>query len=272
MPKNGSAGIALLLTVLSILVFAFMVFMGTEYLLKGDHLRSVICCVVFLLIMGLCIWLSCWGKTTRNKYVGRVIEILSLVVAAVALYIGRTPFSQFVYIIEHENEINTLVQDARSKALGVDSAYINYADGRIEAYRKYLTKNKQHDVALKVRSLKRRLKPDSIGIVSDERHDWLTSWHKLNIWNISTPKNLYNVIEASNEWGEQYAEISRIIYKGEDCQPFAVEDIETSVSKLSQTQTPGKWSNIAMAVCCILILTFYIQCVRSRSRYDRHHK
>lgn len=272
MLKSGSSGLALLLTILSLLAFAFAAFMGLEYLLEGNHLIAVLICLGGMLLLALCIRMACWGKVTRKKRQGYVIEILSLLGAAVILYFGRTPFSQFVYVVNHEQDINSLVVEARDNASKIDTAYDAYAQKRLDNYERYLKKNKEGSqvVGQKVNSLKRRLQPDDMSLVRDERTAWLDKLQKVNVWNIATPKNLYYLISASDDWVEQYAEVSSMMYEGEKSEPFTlqIDAIKDRYKEFTTVRPADRWSNIAMAACCLLILTFYIVSRRSKSRYQ----
>ena len=109
------------------------------------------------------------------------------------------------------------------------------------------------------------------GTVREERKQWLDGVQRVNVWNIATAKNLHYIITASEDWVKQYAALSRVIYEGEkDCEPFTMEvsDIKGRYAALSTAQKPFLWSDIAMAVCCLLIFTYYIQSLRARSRYQ----
>lgn len=271
--KTGSSGLALLLTILSLLAFAFAAFMGLEYLLKGNHLLAVLICLSGMVLLGLCIRMACWGKSTRKKRQGYVIEILSLLAAGVILYLGRTPFSQFVYVVNHEQDINSLVMEARDNAFKIDTAYDDYAQKRLTAYERYLKKTAKDNpqtVSLKVNSLKRRLMPEDMMDVREARKDWLDQLHNMNVWNIATAKNLGYLISASDDWVEQYAEVSSQIYQGEKCEAFTMksDDIKNRYKEFTTPRTPDRWSNLAMAACCLLILTFYIASLRAKSRYQ----
>ncbi|MBR5685220.1 MAG: hypothetical protein IKX18_03585 [Muribaculaceae bacterium] len=272
MLKTGSSGLALLLTILSLLAFAFMAFMGLEYLLEGNHLVAVLICLGGMALLGLCIRMACWGKETRKKKQGYAIEILSLLAAGIILYFGRTPFSQFVYVVNHQQDINNLVVEARDRACKIDTAYDEYAHKRLAAYERYLkktVKDNQHTVSMKVRSLERRLLPEDMTEVQDERKDWLDQLQNVNVWNIATAKNLGYLISASDDWVKQYADVSNFMYEGERCEPFVMQgdDIKDRYKEFTTPRTPDRLSNIAMAVCCLLILTFYIVSLRSKSRY-----
>ena len=273
--KSGSSGLALLLTILSLLAFVFIAFMGLEYLLEGNHWLALLICLAGAGLLGLCIWLACWGKSTREKHKGFAIEIISLLVAAVLLYLGRTPFTQFMYVVDHKQDINNLVMAARDNASRIDTAYLDYANQRLKDYEKVLKKGKDtdgHAVNMKVKSLTRRLLPDELESLRDERKAWLDELQQVNVWNLSTAKNLNHIITASDDWIGQYATVSSLIYEGETCEPFAMtsDDIKSQYEVFTTPREANWTSTIAMLVCCVLILTYYIQCLRAKNKYQGH--
>ena len=275
--KTGSSGIALTITLLALFVFACFSFMGMEYVTHANHRVTISVSVGAIIILGVCLRLACWGKTTRKKYKGRAVEVLSLLVVGVILYLGREPFSQYVYVINHRNEVDSLVSDALHSARNIDSIYIDYADERIDKYQDYLQKNKtnftQFAKKMRVNSLRRRLLPDSLKIVCKERALWMANLDTVNVWrNVGTPHNLDYLIKASESWVEQYEKVSQIIYQGEESRPFELSTANLYNRYVALTTThdeqDDRLSNIAMTVCCVLIFSYYIICVRARSRYE----
>lgn len=275
--KTGSSGIALTLTLLALLVFACFSFMGMEYVTHANHRVTIPFCVGGIILLGVCMRLACWGKTTRKKYKGRAVEILCLLVVGVILYLGREPFSQYVYVINHRQEVDSLVSDALHNAQNIDSIYIAYANERIDKYQDFLQKNKTNftPFARKMRSnsLRRRLLPDSLKFVCTKRAVWMGNLDTVNVWrNIGTPHNLDYLIKASESWVEQYEKVSQIIYQGEKSKPFELSTSSLYNRYVALTTTHNEQddqlSNIAMVVCCVLILLYYIICVRARSRYQ----
>ncbi len=264
--RSGSAGVALFLTVVSLLVFAVFSFMGLGYLYDGDLRLSLLVSLAGFFLLCLCLWLACRVKTERKRRLP--LEVISLFGAATILFCGRTPFSQFVHILENKDSIDNLAEQARNSAVGLDSAYLSYVNNRITNYEKYLMNDSS--AKAKLNSLNRRLLPKDWAQISQERKDWIDQLENLNIWNPGTAKNLSYIIAASEEWVNQYAEVSSIIYSGEKgAEPFSmpIDDMKSRYAEFTTTQAPDNWSNIAMIVCCVSILAFYIQSNRARNKY-----
>lgn len=265
--RSGSSGAALLLTMLFLAGFAFFSFMGLSYLYEGDLRWSLLICLGGVLLLCFFLWLACRTKTERKRRLP--LEVFSLLGAAAILFLGRAPFSQFVYVLENKSTIDSLATAARNGAAGLDTAYLNYVDNyRVKNYEKNL-KNDSNAV-VKVNSLKRRLKPEELIKISEARKAWIDQLENLNIWNPGTAKNLYHLIGASEKWVGQYANVSGIIYKEEgSVKPFSktIDDIKSRYAEFTTRHVPDIWSNIAMIVCCLSILAFYIQSNRSRNKY-----
>lgn len=271
--STNASGLALLLTSLALLVFAFFAFMGTEYLLEGDHRMVALCCLPSAIILLVFIVIARNIKRGRKK--NTALETTLLAGAICIVLVGMVPFSQFVYTIEHEQEINQLVGDARMAARDVDSLYHDYAEQRVTAYKKYLRSDRYR--TLKVESLRRRLLATVSDTVETQRDAWLDSLHTINLWNPATARNLYHIITASEEWTRQYAEVSAVIYRGEPdvndepCAPFAIDnsDIRQRYGRFTTFHWPlTTWSVVAGLVCCVLMSLYYVACTRSRNKYQ----
>lgn len=261
--SSSHSGLALLLTVLAMLVFAFFAFMGTEYLCDGDHMRVALFCLPAFLILGCFVWLAQRIKLGRKK--NTALEITSLVGALCIVLVGMVPFSQFVYTIEHEAEINQLVEDSRDAAMSIDSLYENYANERVADYKRY----NNNKATKKTRSLHRRLFPEDRDSIVQQRAGWLATLHTIDLWNVATARNLHHIITASEQWTEQYAEVSAIIYQGEQSEPFSVDnsDIRERYAQFTTFHWPlTRWSVIAGLVCSVLMSVSYIVCTRSRNK------
>lgn len=287
--KSRSSGLALLMTIASLLGFAYMAFMGLEYmlpenrllveknlvseenLLDANQLLAAIMSVVGAALLFFCIRWACWGKATRKKHKGLVIEILSLLAIVALLFLGRVAFSRFIYVIENKQEIESLVTEARATALSIDTTYYIYAQERVKAYHKYLKGDSSR--TQKTSSLRRRLLLDDemLNIVSQEREDWLGQMDdSINVWNPATPKNLHYIIQASDDWVRQYANVSSLIYEGEKIEPFKMDDgdFKNRYIDFMKRYKTDIWSHLAMAFCCVAILTYYIQCRRAKNKFE----
>ena len=279
--KKTITGFALLLTIVALITYAFIALLGLEYLLRGFH------AVVFPLIVGglaalsYCIYVMCKSKASRDKRTGLPREVLSIAGAGVLLFAGSIPFTQFLYVHDHREALVADMLTTVSEVGTIDSAYLQYADRRIAAYKRLLKKEKFGKLKQQclVTSLQRRLLPSNREEVSAERQEWLHSIGTPNVWSIATPRNLSRIIEAGEEWTKQYTIVSAIVYKGENEEPFATltedsEEKETgnktaSLKRFFKRQRPDYRSLLIATGCCLLILTTYFHIRRPKNRYER---
>ena len=285
--KHNKGGIALLFTVLALLVFAFFAFMGTEYVFDGNHAIVVPVCVCAAAALTLCVYFACKIKTSRNKKMW-FWELLAVLGACVILFIGSVPFSQFVYIIKHSDDVEQLVADAQQNALVVDADYRGYVDNRVSSYNKILQRRNTTNLTRekRVNSLRRRLLPPAIDSIASERKAWLGTMKIINIWNIATARNMHYLIAASDEWSQQYTSISEVIYDGETSQPFshdsnnsAIKDQYNQLIHYRADDFPrnilfgeGLVGLLSALGCGILIAVYYFYCQRPRNKYQDSHR
>ena len=291
MKNNTITGIALLLTIVALTTFAFIALLGLEYLFRGLHALVIPLLVAGVCALSYCIYLMCVSKASRNKRSGRPREVLAIAGAAALLYAGSIPFTQFLYVHDHRQELISDLSTTVGYVESIDSAYLSYAQQRIKDYKSLVKKekfSKQKREAL-VASLTRRLLPANRDSVCAERQEWVSSIGVPSVWSLSTPRNLSRIVEAGEEWTKQYQQISAVIYKGEKHEMFGDGDIalpkeqvesnekSTTEAVLPYTQSlrrffvrqkPDYRSLLIATVCCLLILTTYFHIRRPKNRVE----
>ncbi len=152
--------------------------------------------------------------------------------------------------------------------------YNHYAVTRVGKYKLYLeNENISHEEQKRrVNSLKRRILLPTEGSVQKERSRWLSSMSDKNASkNISTARNLNDVLDAADRWIEEYKQVSSVVYAGEDAVPFSCDNNTSSAKekydKFCVLKEPEKRSIIAMFFCMGLILLTYFFLWHPRSRY-----
>lgn len=278
MQKNTIAGFALLLTIAALLVFVYISFMGTEYLVEGNHLVAIPLVLMGTAFLSYSIWVMCKSKASRDKRKGLPKEVAAFVMTIFILLIGSVAFTQFLYVYDHQQQLRETMFSTADDVSRIDSIYKDYAQDRVKAYSSLLKKEKYPSVkqTLLTRSLKRRLMPAEYDTICAERQRWLASLHDAGVWNISTPRNLHYIVTAGQDWTEQYRQVSSVIYKGEKVEPFGSGETlfvpDEGYKKFNQPHKPDLRSMAATIVCCLLILTTYLHVRRPRSRYAGSHR
>lgn len=278
MQNNATSGIALLITAAALLAYSSIAFLGTEYLLGGNHLTAIALTLMGVVILVYCIYVMCKSKASRNKQSGLPREILSIIIVVLLLFVGSIPFTQFFYIHDHQEELQTTLNETTARLGEVDSLYASYARHRIADYRKQLHKKhigKSKAKAMEV-SLERRLIPESFDTIRLERQEWLRTFHDVSVWSIFTPRKLHHLMEQEEQWNEQYNILSSVIYQNEKAEPFTPDSTALVASiQLSPYLSPQKAdgrSMLMMAACCLLILTTYFHIRRPKNRYEGNHR
>jgi hypothetical protein len=278
MPNKTSEGVALLFTIIALLAFVYIAFLGTEYMVEGNHLTAIALSLLFVVVLAYSIRTMCKSKASRNKRSGMPREIGSIVITSAFLGLGSIPFNHFLYVLDHQKEVKESIMSISQSVSDIDSLYADYAESRIRSYKQLLYK--EHYPSKKVKamtnSLKRRLLPQDMDSVRTDRRQWLGTLKESSVWNISTPRNLHYIIEAGEDWAKQYATLSKTIYKGEKAEPFSTEANAEAAAVLKQLSTPKPHANKrgigATLLCCALVLTTYLHIRRPKSKFAGSHR
>lgn len=268
----------MLITVVALLAYALIVFLGMEYLWEGIHEIALPLTLAGVAVLACCVYVMCKSKASRNKPQGLPREIIAIVIAVVILYLGRTPFSQFFYVYDHQEELRKGIQETVEDVAQIDSLYQNYAHQRLRNYRKELKRQRVARTKAKAleKSLRRRLLPTMLDTIQVQRQQWLSSLGKTQVWSLSTPRSIHYLLRASEEWTTQYQQVSSVIYRGEKAEAFNSDGmIGVTADKLVPFLTPQQADSrsvVVMVLCCILILTTYFHIRRPKSRFDSGHR
>lgn len=268
----------MLITVVALLAYALIVFLGMEYLWEGIHEIALPLTLAGVAVLACCVYVMCKSKASRNKRQGLPREIIAIVMAVVILYLGRTPFSQFFYVYDHQEELQQGILETAESVAQIDSLYKHYAKQRLRDYRKELKRQRVGSTKAKAqeKSLRRRLLPTMLDTIQSQRQQWLSSLGETQVWSLSTPRSIHYLLSASEEWTEQYQQVSSVIYQGEKAKAFNNDGMigvtaEKLVPFLSPQPTDPR-SLLVMVVCCALILTTYFHIRRPKSRYESGHR
>jgi uncharacterized membrane protein YidH (DUF202 family) len=278
MQKKSIAGFALLVTIAALLVFVYISFLGTEYLLEGNHLLAVPLVLLGAALLSYAISVMCKSKGSRDKRKGLPKEVAAIMAAVLILLVGSIAFTQFLYVHDHQRQLRETLFSTADDVSRIDSVYKDYAMQRVNAYRKLLKKERypSEKQTSMTKSLRRRLMPEEYDTICADRKRWLASVHDAGVWNISTPRNLHYLVSAGHDWTEQYREVSSVIYKGEVAEPFGSGETEFFLSEesrqFSKPHRPDSRSMAATVICCLLILTTYWHIRRPKNRYAGSHR
>lgn len=271
------AGVAFTITLLALVLYAAIVFLGLEYIFNGVHWQAISVTAVGCIIIGLCIYYARHYKTIRSKREGRPREVALIAVAIIVLFVGSIPFTMFTNMYFQRNVFVTTIAETAHQVNSIDSCYKEYVNHRVESYKKYLESNTRHyygwsdDIKLKTYSLERRLFPRNLDSICRERKEWLATLDSVSIFNLSTAKNLHRITNAGSQWVKQYRNISNFYYEGENTTAFAISDYHlvanSKYAQLSTPKIPGFYSILSVLFCVIWILIYYWSIPRPRNQY-----
>jgi hypothetical protein len=128
-----------LLTVLGAALFGFFCFLSLNYYTFGQTLRSIMGAVVIALIVGGLAFIVKLLKTTNGNFRSRIIwEWVFLVLFAVVAFVAVIPFSQYFFVLDQKDEIQSKVSANITQAEGMFTKYEDYSTNRESFYKRRL--------------------------------------------------------------------------------------------------------------------------------------
>lgn len=247
-------GLALLLTIVALIIFAYCSFLGLDFYLQGKLLITAAFFVPVLLLLVRSFVLMIRSKAKRNAREGRPRELRNIAVAVIILALGSVPCSKFFEIYQKQDRLSISVKETVAAMTELDRAYLAYANGRLDGVK---------DAKVR-RSLKRRLIPSSYDSVADKRRNWLASLGEASIWNLYTPTNVNMLQNAAESWNKEYNSMSSVIFvcEGKEVEPFthtaSIEKLSAFNSSFADFHTPKLPVVLCTILCIILTLICYI--------------
>lgn len=254
--KDTPYGLSFAMSAIPLLCFTALVFLGLDYHYEGNLLIVIPIVVISTALIVWSVVRMCRYKHTQRFQEGIAKEAAFAVLVFVLLILESMPFSNFMRVLDRKDDFQAAVDSTVIVVKGVGTAYQDYANERIQNYRRH-TRN-----AAKVESLKRRLLNDDMKEIEMRRTEWLDSLHAINVWNILTPRNIAAVGNAAAKWVGEYAAVSQMIYEGEDCEPFSMPQLEGELTEMTAAFTefrgPDARGLFAALICFAFVLTPYV--------------
>lgn len=280
---NVKFNFAAVFSIMVLLAFSYITFMGLDYLKGGDLLLPIVLTVGFILLVIVCIAIMCASKATRWHRVGIIGQVFFGIVILAAFIASAFPFTNFMRVVNDKENITNKVKEACNSATNLDNAYVNYVDTRIEKYKENLSlisrgKNinptryreclgeasgntDEAKIEGLAKSLRNKLLPSSTTKIVEERHNWLDGAKNANVWNPLTPANINKIDQQVNGWLANYQKLSSISYQGEDTKPFEYENFSSSLKILTDTykkiEKPQNFALVVSIICFIIMLLPY---------------
>lgn len=277
---NVKFNFAAVFSIMVLLAFSYITFMGLDYLKGGNLLLPIVLTVCFMLLVMVSIAIMCASKATRLHRISVIGQAFFGIIILAAFIASAFPFTNFMHVVNDKENITNKVQEACNSAINLENAYVNYVDSRIEQYKDNLslisrgkninpTRYKEclseaagntDEVKIEglAKSLRNKLLPVSTTKIVEERHNWLEGAKNANVWNPLTPANMRQIDQQVNGWLANYQKLSSISYQGEDVKPFEYDGFSSSLSELTKSysnisQKPSP-QVLAIALFCYLVM------------------
>lgn len=270
-------------SVIVLLVYAYISFLGLVYWRKGDILLPLLLAVVFIVFVLAC--LTGLRKSKASRYTGRKVKgqavfgfliLISFIVAAI-------PFSTFTHVLERKKQINESIMSVYQAAQSLDESYVQYANTRIANYQERLEmvsngkrsnpsayrecmegaygNTDDEKIANLSKSLKMTLLPDSTTAMQEKRSNWLQSVKDMTVLNVMLPANIQKINDQVQHWTDNYKTLSSKIYQGEEAEAFTYPKFSNSLEDLTgfytKLGTPTPLSIILAVVAWLIMLLPY---------------
>ena len=285
---------SVVLSLVALLAYTYITFMGLDYMQNGELLIPCLASAGFLIAVVICVMLMCLSKATRWRNLGTIGKRVIGLIALGLFLISAIPFTNFMNVVEEKGDIDQKIENVRNAADSIAYEYNRYAENRVESYKNQLveiSKDKKSDdyrnaisgaagetddekIENLGNSLRRRLMPDNMNEINKERTAWLNSAKNSNILNIWLPKNIKSIESSVKTWTQEYKELSKVQYYGEEptTEAFAYPEFDSKLKELidryTKFPTPGIKAILASLICWFIIMLPYILTEKSPAGGD----
>lgn len=286
---NKKFNFAFVISIIVLLIYSYIVFMGIVYWKDGDIVQGIIYSVALIAVTLACIVIMCKAKATRWKKTGNIVQIVCGAVILVALALSTMPFAHFINLVVRQNEISQSFEKAHLYGSQSAVAYHNYVKEREAKTRDFLNavdaghgvRNPSEYEAIfglpgndsnaekidrMINSLHKILLPESVTRASDEALNNLDKGAKMSVWNIAMPQYINSIDHMVKNNVETFSNLSKKAhgYKGDNnYPPFTYQQYTSQSAQLKEMLThmsmPSIVSIIAALVCfAFMLLPYYL--------------
>ena len=243
-----------------LVVYAYLAAMGLLYGYQDQGIRIEHAGAFFLAVIAIvstCIYLMCRARATRWEKVGIPAQIALGVVIVVTFFFISKPFSSYVTVIGQKEQVYNEIDTVVSAAKDLNTAYINYANDRIDAYHPDESSTVRRDI--RVNALRRQLLPPQLAVKQPDRNKWLDDISGMRLRNIQMPNNLANMEKCVKMWMQDYQKMSEVVFEDEiDVQAFQYATFSTNYANLRKHLGGYSiWALIVAIICSIFMLIPY---------------
>lgn len=245
------------LTVL--LIYSYVSFLGLVYWQQGDIVLPSVLTLGFILIVIGCLIMMSISKATRWENIGTIGQCIFGLIILVAFFFSAVPFTNFMRVLEKQDEIKAEINSSFVAAKQLNTAYTEYANKRIADYKASLNEasaskkirpsvynemlagasgaSDEQKISNLSKSLQQKLEPDSMNIIMEKRLTWLEASSQMSVLNIKLPLNLVKISNEVSNWTDNFNKLSKVIYNGEKASEFEYKDYDSKIESVTAFYT-----------------------------------
>lgn len=268
-----------------LLIYTYISFLGLVYWQQGDLLLPSLLAIGFVLIVIGCLIVMSISKATRWKNLGTIGQCFFGFIILVAFVISAVPFTNFMGVLERQDEIKEEISSSFIAAKQLNVAYSDYANTRIENYKSSLFEasnskrirpsiyneliggvagsTDEQKIKNLSSSLENKLKPDSMQVIMTKRLEWLEASSQMSVLNIKLPSNIVKISNEVSNWTLNFKELSKVIYNGEKASEFEYQDYNSKIQTVTSFYTKLHKPSFFALLCslvgfCIMLLPYFM--------------
>lgn len=287
--SNKKFNFAFVISIIILLIYSYIVFMGIVYWKDGDILQGILYAAALIAVTLSCIIIMCRAKATRWKKTGNLVQILCGTVMLAALALSTMPFAHFINLVVKQKEISETFEKAHQYGSQSVVAYNDYVKKREADTRNFLNivdaghgesnpseyeaifglpgnDSNAEKIDRMINSLHKILLPDSVTLANDESLKNLKKGAKMSVWNIAMPQYINSIDQMVKTNVETFSNLSKNAhgYRGDNNYPtFTYKKYTDQNAQLKEMLThmsmPSIISIIAALVCfAFMLLPYYL--------------
>lgn len=274
---------ALVFSLIVLLGYAYVVFLGMVYWQDGRFLMPVVVISLFLAVTGLCLMAMCKAKASRwrrRALTGQTVFGGFLLLAFLA---SSVPLTNFLDVLSRQTTIRRQAKNLLVEARQLDDSYVDYARQRLDNYQYRLElvslvqillpreynellgwaegRTDVQKIAWLTDRLRQQLLPDSLTSVQHERQALLRRTSDMRVWNPLLPSLIASINDGADRWADDYQQLSEEVPMGEDAEPFSYPTLSSPFQSLAyrytQLHVPSPLAVAVALLCFIIILLPY---------------
>lgn len=277
--QSSKFNFATVLSIIVLLVFSYITFLGLVYWQNGDFVIAGILTGILFVLGVFSIYFLTASAESRWGGIRLWGQIGFGSITFILLMVASFPFTNFLRVSSDAEELGKIILNTCDSAIAMDSAYNAYVTTRTDSLRAALnemnqTKNKDLNSYISgaygatndekinsvVNSLKNRLLPEGSSKAIKSRQNWLKESSEVNPWNPQTPKNLNTIGEKVLSWKDDYIKISKIAYKGESAgaeNGFVYDTLsDKKLQNLNEEYSGFGTPNVVSIICALICFAF----------------